>query len=115
MPVAMDDSVRDYIAAITPERRPLFDRVHGLILEVYPEVAMVLAYKMPTYKVAERSLHVAVWKHGVSLYGWRDDGGFTSRHPEMSSGRGTIRLPIKGAEDIADDELVAVIRGALDP
>lgn len=29
----MDDVVRDYIDAIDPEHRPLFDRIHQLILE----------------------------------------------------------------------------------
>ena len=37
-----------------------------------------LSYNMPTYRCGERSLHVAAWKHGVSLYGWDEerDGGF---------------------------------------
>jgi hypothetical protein len=30
---AMDAAVRDYIDRIAPEHRPLFDRVHRLILE----------------------------------------------------------------------------------
>ena len=34
---AMDDAVREYIDAIAPEHRPLFDRLHRLILEVCAE------------------------------------------------------------------------------
>jgi hypothetical protein len=48
----MDDPVADYIEAIDPEHRPLFDRLHRLILEVCPDAAVVLSYKMPTYKLA---------------------------------------------------------------
>ena len=35
----MDDAVRDYIDAIAPEHRPLFDRLHRLILEAHPDAA----------------------------------------------------------------------------
>ena len=113
----MEAAVRAYIDAIGPASRPLFDRVHRLILDVAPTAAIVLSYNMPTYKLGDRSLHVAAWKHGVSLYGWDEgrDGGFVERYPELSSGRGTLRLRPSDAELITDDELRAVIAGALLP
>jgi hypothetical protein len=37
----MDDAVRDYIDAIAPEQRPLFDRLHRLVLEVHPDAAAI--------------------------------------------------------------------------
>jgi len=111
----MDDTVRAYVDAIGAQQRPLFDRIHRLILDAYPTAEVVLSYKMPTYKVGGRSLHVAAWKHGVSLYGWDEerDGGFVERHPELSSGKGTLRLRPAQAEVISDRELRAVIIGAL--
>ena len=111
----MDDTVQAYIDGIGPEQRPLFDRLHRLILGAYPTVDIVLSYRMPTYKVDGRSLHVAAWSHGVSLYGWNGerDGGFVERHPEMTSGKGTLRLRSAEAEMISDDELRSVIEGAL--
>jgi len=111
----VDPDARAYIEAIPAEHRPLFDRVHRLILEVHPDAEVVFAYKMPTYKVEMRRLYVGVWKHGVSLYGWGegDDGGVTARHPELSSGRGTLRITPTAAEDITDDELRALARAAL--
>ena len=111
----MDDTVQAYIDGIGPEQRPLFDRIHRLILDSYPTVDIVLSYKMPTYKVNGRSLHVAAWKHGVSLYGWdgERDGGFVERHPEMTNGKGTLRLRLAEAEMVTDDELRAVIDSAL--
>jgi len=90
----MQQEVIDYGAAIAPEHRELFDRVHRLILEACPDAEVVLAYKMPTYRIAGRRLNVAVWSHGVSIYGWKThgDGGFTRRHPELQTSRGTIQL-----------------------
>jgi uncharacterized protein YdhG (YjbR/CyaY superfamily) len=113
----VDDAVRSYIDAIPAGHRPLFDRLHRLILAAYPDAAVVLSYKMPTYRVGRRSLHVGVWKHGVSIYGWQQgrDAGFTARHPELQSSTGTIRLRPEDAAGIPDEELRDLVRSALEP
>jgi uncharacterized protein YdhG (YjbR/CyaY superfamily) len=112
----MDAAVRDYIEAIVPEHRPLFDRLHRLVLETHPEAAVGLSYQMPTYHVGRRRLFLGVWKHGVSMYGWRqgDDAGFTARHPELKTGKSTIRLRPDQAAGISDDEFRDLVRAALD-
>jgi uncharacterized protein YdhG (YjbR/CyaY superfamily) len=112
---AMDDAVRNYIDAIAPERRPLFDRLHQLILDVHPEAAVVISYQIPTYIVGSRRLYVGVWKHGLSVYGWGHggDAGFTERHPELMTGRGTLQLRPAVAAGITDDELRDLVRAAL--
>lgn len=104
-----------FIDALVPEQRPLFDRVQRLITELAPHVEVVLAYKMPTFEVGGHRLHVGVWKHGVSFYGWDEerDDGFATRHPELSSGRGTLRLPTKVAATIDDAELQGFLRATL--
>ncbi len=85
----MQQDVAAYVEAIDAERRPLFDRVHGLILEVQPDVEVVLSYRMPTYVSGERRLHVGVWKHGLSFYGWQHgrEGGLVARRPHLDSKR----------------------------
>ncbi len=105
-----------YIEAIGPDRRPLFDRVHAIVLSEHPDAEVMLSYGMPAYRVGARRLNVGVWKHGVSVYGWRGDrdGGFVARHPELSSGKGTIRIPLADAAGISDEELRALLGGALD-
>ena len=112
----MDDAVRDYIDAIAPEHRPLFDRLHTLVLETHPEAAVVLSYKIPTYKVGRRRLFVGVWRHGLSIYGWDQgrDAGFIARHPELKASRGTIHLRPDEAARIEDAELRDLVRAALD-
>jgi uncharacterized protein YdhG (YjbR/CyaY superfamily) len=110
----MDDAVRDYVEAITPRNRPLFDRVHRLILEVHPDAEIVISYNMPTYRVGRRALNVGAWKHGLSIYGWRRDrdAGFTARHPELANDKGTIRLGPANAAGITDDELRDFLRAS---
>lgn len=111
------DPVQEYIDAIAPGHRPLFDRVSGLILKEFPQARVALAYGMPTYEVETRRLHIGVWQHGVSIYGWGTDrdGGFSSRHPTLISGKATIRLRPTDMAAITDDELRSLIRAALNP
>lgn len=112
----MDHRLRDYIDAIAPEHRPLFDRLHRLVLEAHPDAAMVLSYKIPTYRVGRRRLFVGVWKHGVSIYGWDQgrDAGFTARHPELKTSKGTIQLRPDAAAGIPDHEFRDLVRAGLD-
>jgi len=85
----MDEAVQSYIDGIDPAHRPLFDRIHRLILVAHPDAAVVLSYQIPTYKVGRRRLYVGAWQHGISIYGWGQghDGGFTARHPELRTTR----------------------------
>jgi uncharacterized protein YdhG (YjbR/CyaY superfamily) len=111
----VDAAAREYIDAIDDRHRPLFDRIHRLVLEEHPEAEVILSYKMPTFTVGRRRLYVGVWRHGLSLYGWEEgrDGGFVARHPDLTSGKGTIRLRPADAAAIGDDELRSLVRGAL--
>jgi uncharacterized protein YdhG (YjbR/CyaY superfamily) len=111
----MTDDVAAYIAAIDADHRPLFDRVHRLVMEVQPEARVILSYKMPTYVAGARQLHVGVWKHGLSFYGWDQDadGGFVTAHPHLDNGKGTLKLPLTEAGHISDDELRAFLAAAL--
>lgn len=111
----VNKDVQDYIDAIPSEHRPLFDRVHGLILQAHPDAQVVISYDIPTYKVAGRKLFVGVWRHGISIYGWPADrdAGFAARHPELLYGKRTIRVRPQDAAHIADDELRDFAREAL--
>lgn len=111
----MDDAVRDYIDAIDPVHRPLFDRVHRLVLEAHPDAVVSLSYKMPTYAVGGFRLYVAAWKHGLSFYGWDGgrDAGFAQRHPDLVTSKGTIKLGPQDAERVSDEELRELVSAAL--
>jgi len=112
----MDDAARAYVEALAPERRPLFDRVHRLIMGEHPDATVVLSYQMPTYVVGRYRLYVGVWKHGLSFYGWEPgrDGGFSARHPDLVTSKGTLKLRPADAARIPDDELRELVRAALD-
>jgi uncharacterized protein YdhG (YjbR/CyaY superfamily) len=110
----MDEELRRYRDEMDSEHRPVFDRLHQLIVAICPDAEVVLSYGMPTYRIGRRRLNIAVWKHGLSLYvSPNRDGGFSARHPELAAGKGTIKLRPEDAASIPDAELQDLIRAAL--
>jgi uncharacterized protein YdhG (YjbR/CyaY superfamily) len=112
-----DEAVRQYMDAIDPGSRPLFERLHRLIMAAQPGAAVVMSYGVPTYQVGRRRLHVGVWKHGISLYGWPQEraAGFIARHPALRTSKGTIQLRPQDAAGLEDDELLDLVRVSLEP
>src|SRR6516165_9297795 len=109
-----DEAVRRYRDEMDSQYRPVFDRLHRLITALCPDADLVLSYGMPTYRVGRRRLNVGVWQHGLSLYvSPNRDGGFSGRHPELATGKGTIRLRPEDAARIPDEEFRDLVRAAL--
>jgi uncharacterized protein YdhG (YjbR/CyaY superfamily) len=117
MSTVIPPEVQAYIDAIPPGHRPLFDRLHQLILQAHPEAEVILSYKMPAYRAGRRRIYVGAWKHGISVYGCQADrdAGFTARHPELVTGKGTIQLRPDDAAGIPGEEFLALARAALAP
>jgi Domain of unknown function (DU1801) len=110
----VDELVRRYRDEMDTEYRPVFDRLHRLIVAACPDAEVVLSYEMPAYRIGRRRLNVGVWKHGLSLYvSPNRDGGFSARHPELAAGKGTIKLRPGDAARIPDAELQDLVRAAL--
>jgi hypothetical protein len=50
----IDDAVCRYRDEIGSEHRPVFDRIHRLILVTCPDAEVTLSYGMPTYRIGRR-------------------------------------------------------------
>lgn len=110
----MDAAVRRYRDEMDGELRAVFDRLHQLIVATCPDAKVELSYAMPTYRIGRRRLNIGAWKHGLSLYvSPSRDGGFSERHPELATGKGTIKLTPQQAAGIGDAELQNLFRAAL--
>ncbi|HEX4434580.1 MAG TPA: DUF1801 domain-containing protein [Acidimicrobiales bacterium] len=114
--MTVDEGVAGYIDALSPQQRPLFDRLHAIVLAAHPDATVALSYGMPAYRVGTRRLNIGAWKHGVSVYGFRrdNDGGFLARHPTLSTSKGTIRISPRDAGELSDEELRGLLGGALE-
>jgi hypothetical protein len=109
-----DEAVRRYLDEMDSEYRPVFDRLHRLMVATCPDAELVLSYGMPTFRIGRRRLNVGAWHHGLSLYvSPNRDGGFSARHPELASGRGTLKLRPADAAGVPDAEFQDLFRAAL--
>jgi hypothetical protein len=109
-----DEAVRRYLDEMDSESRPVFDRLHRLMVTACPDAELVLSYGMPTFRIGRRRLNVGAWQHGLSLYvSPSRDGGFSVRHPELASGRGTLKLTPADAAGVPDAEFQDLFRAAL--
>lgn len=103
-----------YIDSLPEGNRDLFTRVHDLICATHRDVRVSMAYGMPTYTRGPRRIHVAAWKHGVSIYGCVGrDGGFIARHPQTHTSSGTIQIRTQAAESVPDSDISALATAAL--
>jgi uncharacterized protein YdhG (YjbR/CyaY superfamily) len=113
--VAAPEAFQQFVDGISPEFRPLFDRVDRLTRALHPEATVGISYSMPTYWVGKRRLNIGVWKHGLSIYGWMKDrpNAFLSNHPKLVTSTGTIRITPEDAATLSDEEIREVITSSL--
>ncbi|MDH3418499.1 MAG: DUF1801 domain-containing protein [Gammaproteobacteria bacterium] len=106
--------VKRYLAAVPENRKPLVERLHGLIVGLYPEVAIDMSYRMPTYKVGDGWVALANQKRYVSLYtcGAHHLAAFKKRYPGIKTGTGCINFRL--SDEVADEAIEQVIEHAIE-
>jgi len=91
-----DPAVTAYVEGVSPELRPLFDRVLASLVAGYPDADLVLSYDMPTWTLSGSSLvHLAAWKKHLSLYPAPElDEDLARTLAANVAGRGTLQFPL---------------------
>ena len=107
-------NVKRYLAAAPENRKPLVERLHGLIVGLYPKVAIDMSYRMPTYKVGDGWVALANQKRYVSLYtcGAHHLAAFKKNYPGIKTGTGCINFRL--SEKVADEAIEQVIEHAIE-
>ena len=91
----MNEHVQRYIDAVVDERRALYDRLHALIMDLYPDARAVISYQVPMYKTKSGWIALGYWKKGVSLYtGVQPMAEFKAEHPHIKTGKGSINFKV---------------------
>lgn len=103
-----------YIEAVPEDRKPLFERLHALILSLYPDAEVVLSYGVPTYRAKTGWVALGYRKDGVSLYtcGAHHLAAFKAKHPKIKTGTGCINL--RTGDPVPAAALKQVIRHAIE-
>lgn len=112
-----DDSqaIARYVAQVPEARRERALALHGLILSLFPQAAVSLEHRMPTYRLGEEWVAWASQKRHLALYTCSEEriAGFRARHPEIDAGKGCLRFRDSQRLPLAD--LAQVVRTALAP
>jgi uncharacterized protein YdhG (YjbR/CyaY superfamily) len=93
-------TVEEYLASFPDDVREVLEGVRRAIRTAAPDAEETIAYDMPTYKVAGRSLvHFAGWTSYVSIYPLpvtapASDPGLEADLAPYRATRGTGRLPL---------------------
>jgi uncharacterized protein YdhG (YjbR/CyaY superfamily) len=108
----LPNDVRDYIAGVPAEHRPIFDRLHRLIIDTLPDARVVISYKMPAYVVAGGRVSLSDGPRGVSLATTVADPitAFKAKHPRFKTGKVTVLFPPYA--DVPADDVQALVRAA---
>jgi uncharacterized protein YdhG (YjbR/CyaY superfamily) len=89
--------IDDYISAAPVESQVVLEEIRRRVHDLAPGVEETISYQMPTFRLNGRSVvHVAAWKHHVSLYPVPDsvDGSLADDLAPYASGKGTMRFPL---------------------
>jgi len=106
--------VQRYLETVPDERKPLVERLHGLITRLYPEAEIDMSYRMPTYKAKGSWVALANQKSYVSLYtcGAHHIAAFKAKNPSIRTGKGCINFGTTDRVPVA--ELKKVIKHAIE-
>jgi uncharacterized protein YdhG (YjbR/CyaY superfamily) len=110
----MHRAVQRYFDDIPENRRERFMSIHNLIVQLYPNAAIDMEYKMPTYRVGDGWVALANQKHYISLYTCGESHllPYKTKHPTQRTGKGCINF--RARDDIHSDDLAAVIKHAIE-
>lgn len=103
-------AVQTYIDAIPDSHRPLFDRLQGILLDLYPHAEISISYGIPCYKIGRKRLYLGLWKQGVSLHAI-DPAFFKAKHPKIKTGRGSLNF--KTTDDVHEADVQETIMAAV--
>lgn len=92
----MNKEVQRYVDAVPDEQKPLFAKIHALIMGLYPDAEVVMSYQVPTYRAKSGWVALGYWKDGVSLYtnGPHHIAEFKAEYPGIKTGKGSINFKV---------------------
>lgn len=108
-------AIARYLARLPEARRERALALHGLIVSLFPQAAVSLGARMPTYRLGEQFVAWASTRGHLALYTGSAEriAGFRARHPEIEAGAGCLRFRDSARLPLAD--LAQVVKNALAP
>ncbi len=109
----MNEDVRQYIDAV-PEGKSHFERLHDLIMALYPDAEIGMSCQIPTYQTESGWVALGYWKNGVSLYTGNPEhiAEFKDSYPGIKADKNSINLKV--TDEIPVTALRQVIQLAIE-
>jgi len=109
----MNKHTKKYFDAVPEDRREMVDKLHSIIVGLFPDAEISLDYKMPTYRVGDGWVALANQKNYVSLYtcGEQHLVEFKKKQPKIKTGKGCINF--KPSDKIPVTAVKQVVRHAI--
>lgn len=110
----MNKDVQRYVDAVPEDRKSLFEKLHAVIMDLYPNAVVVISYQIPTYRAKSGWVALGYWESGVSLYTNGPDhiAEFKEKYPAIKSGKGSINFRVSDVVPVP--ALKKVIRHAIE-
>jgi hypothetical protein len=110
----MHQDVQKYFDAVPEDRRPLFNKLHELILSLYPKADVLIWFGMPTYRAKCGWVAIANQRNFVSLYTNSPDhiSEFKEKYPSIRTNKASIN--IRESEEFPEAGLKKVVRHAME-
>jgi uncharacterized protein YdhG (YjbR/CyaY superfamily) len=61
-------SIDDYIAAVSPDVRPILEELRTLIQSTVPDATETISYQMPAFKLGRTFIYFAAFKKHIGIY-----------------------------------------------
>ena len=108
-------AIARYLSRLSEARRGRAAALHGLIRRLFPQAAVSMDYRMPTYRLGGEFVAWASQKRHLALFTCSDEriAGFRARHPAVDAGKGCLRF--RDGERLPLRDLARVVRNALAP
>lgn len=107
-------TVEQYLANMPVERRSRYAMIMQLIVDAFPDAAIDMQYRMPTFHNDDKGwCALANQKHYISLYtcGEKNIADFKAHHPNIKCGKGCLNF--RDGDDLPMDDLKLVIDNAM--
>jgi len=115
----MNKEVQNYIDKLPEERKVIFEKLQSLILDLYPNLEILIWFGMPTYRIKKGwvgwVVSLANHKKYITLYTNGSNNiitEFGERHPNVRIGRGCIKFKI--TDSIPEEDVKIVIKKVIE-
>ena len=109
---ATPETIDAYIAAASPEARPLLEKIRAVVRAAAPDAEEVVSYRMPAFKQDGILVYFAAFKQHIGLFPpVRGDAALEAAAAPYAGEKGNLRFPLD--EPIPYELIERIVRSRL--